>query len=184
MFRLAYVSRIDTNLSNLTFADVYSSDFTIWHGAIGYTAGAGYVLNQGNIMLCKNGILFTLNVYETSTLIKSVCRLCLTDDGSGNLLMIGTGVQASGRSVAYNTDIRVNSTPLYSTYVTQLKPPQNYRGTAMSNVVLFGTDVSAELENVFLATVSQQNVDAEQPEAVTLDGHDYITNGRIYIRDE
>jgi hypothetical protein len=54
----------------------------------------------------------------------------------------------------------------------------------MSNVVLFGTDTSEELEDVFLASVSQQNVNAEQPEAVTLDGKNYITNGRIYIRDE
>ena len=183
VFRLAY---IDSNSLNgtYTFANVYSSDFTTQLGQIRYAADSGYLLKQGNIMLCKNGILFTVHVYNSTTLTKSVCRLCLTDDGSGSLLMIGTDVRLSNGTVVYDNAVRFNATPLYSAYIMQLKPSQNYLGTAISNVVMFGTDVSAELENVFFATVSQQNVDAEQVEAVTLDGHDYITNGRIYIRDE
>lgn len=183
VFRLAYIDGNNAS-GTYTFADVQSSDFTTQLGQIRYFSSTGYLLKQGNIMLCKNGILFTMHVYNSTTLTKSVCRLCLTDDGSGNLLMIGTDIKLSDGSVAYDTAVRVNSTPLYSAYITQLKPSQNYLGTAISSIAMFGTDVSAELENVFIATVSQQDVDAEQVEAVTMDGHDYITNGRIYILDE
>lgn len=185
VFRFAFITNNADNTA-VKFADVCKSDYTATYGQASMT-GTYFYIQEGNLILCKNGLFITTNVYENGpSATKSVCRVCLTHDGDGNLIMICSNIAPSSgtHTVPYNTAVNVAASPLYSGYTTTVKPAGNFNGTAMSNAVLFGTDTSKELENVFFATVSQQNVDAEQPEAVTLDGKNYITNGRIYIRDE
>lgn len=189
-FRLAFVDYIGTGSAvNYTLADLKSSDLQTSYGTMALRNDRYVATRKGNCMLCKNGLLIGMNVintYESTTLLSNSCRLCLTVDDNGNLMMMHCQytVWANDTSVAYNNGIAISKTPDYAAYSLTLVPASNFRGTSISNVVLFGTDTSSELENVFLASVSQQNVTAEHPEAVTLNGHDYITNGRIYILDE
>ena len=189
-FRLAFVDYIGTGSAvNYTLADLKSSDLQTSYGTMSLRNDRYVATRKGNCMLCKNGLLIGMNVvdtYASTTLLSNSCRLCLTVDDNGNLMMMHCQYTAWGgdTSVAYNNGIAISKTPDYAAYSFTLVPASNFRGTSMSNVVLFGTDTSSELENVFLASVSQQNVTAEHPEAVTLNGHDYITNGRIYILDE
>ena len=190
MFRLAFISSIGGySAANYTIADLKSSDLQTSYGTMSLRNDRYVATRKGNCMLCKNGLLIGMNVintYESTTLLSNSCRLCLTVDDNGNLMMMHCQytVWADDTSVAYNNGIAISNTPDYAAYSFTLVPASNFRGTSISNVALFGTDTSSELENVFLASVSQQNVTAEHPEAVTLNGHDYITNGRIYILDE
>lgn len=190
IFRLAFISSIGGySAANYTIADLKSSDLQTSYGTMSLRNDNRIGTRKGNCMLCKNGLLIGMNVvdtYASTTLLSNSCRLCLTVDDNGNLMMMHSQFTAwaNDTSVAYNNAISISSTPDYSAYWFTLAPASNFRGTSISNVVLFGTDTSSELENVFLASVSQQNVTAEHPEAVTLNGHDYITNGRIYILDE
>lgn len=190
MFRLAFVDYISGySAVNYPLADLKSSDLQTSYGTMSLRNDQRVATRKGNCMLCKNGLLIGMNVintYESTTLLSNSCRLCLTVDDNGNLMMMHSQFTAwaSDASVAYNNGIAISKTPDYAAYSLTLVPASNFRGTSISNAALFGTDTSSELENVFLASVSQQNVNAEHPEAVTLDGKNYITNGRIYIRDE
>lgn len=190
IFRLAFVEYIQTGSpANYPIADLNSSDLQTSYGTMSLRNDRYVATRKGNCMLCKNGLLIGMNVintYESTTLLSNSCRLCLTVDDNGNLMIMHSQITAwdGDTSVAYNNGIAISNTPDYAAYSFTLVPASNFRGTSISNVALFGTDTSSELENVFLASVSQQNVNAEHPEAVTLDGKNYITNGRIYIRDE
>ena len=189
-FRLAFVDYVSGGAAaNYPLADLKSSDLQTSYGTMVLRTNNHIATRKGNCMLCKNGLLIGMNVintYESTTLLSNSCRLCLTVDDNGNLMMMHCQytVWADDTSVAYNNGIAISKTPDYAAYSFTIVPASNFRGTSISNVALFGTDTSSELENVFIASVSQQNVNAEHPEAVTLNGHDYITNGRIYIRDE
>lgn len=190
-FRLAFIDSINSGSGpvNYPLAELKSSDLQTSYGTMSFRTNWYFATRKGNCMLCKNGLLIGMNVihtYSSTTLLSNSCRLCLTVDDNGNLMIMHSQFTAfdGDTSVAYNNGISISKTPDYSSYWFTLVPASNFRGTSISNVALFGTDTSSELENVFLASVSQQNVNAEHPEAVTLDGKNYITNGRIYIRDE
>lgn len=189
-FRLAFVDYNNrSGTVSYPLAKLNSSDLQTSYGTMPVRTNGYIATRKGNCMLCKNGLLIGMNVINTNgstTLLSNSCRLCLTVDDNGNLMMMFSQFTAwnGDTSVAYDNNVTFSKTPDYSSYWLTLVPASNFRGTSISNVALFGTDTSSELENVFLASVSQQNVNAEHPEAVTLDGKNYITNGRIYIRDE
>lgn len=190
-FRLAFMDYAQGSGSpaNYPLADLKSSDLQTSYGTMTFRTNRYFGTRKGNCMLCKNGLLIGMNIIITNsstTLLSNSCRICLTVDDNGNLMIMYSPFTAfdGDTSVAYNNSISISKTPDYSSYSFTLVPASNFRGTSISNVALFGTDTSSEAENVFLASVSQQDVNAEHPEAVTLDGKNYITNGRIYILDE
>lgn len=190
-FRLAFIDSIQGSASPESYplARLDSSDLQTPYGSMTLRTNRYIATRKGNCMLCKNGLLIGMNVintYSSTTLLSNSCRLCLTVDDNGHMMIMCSQfvVWDGDTSVAYNNNVTISSTPDYTWYFFTLAPASNFRGTSISNVALFGTDTSSEAENVFLASVSQQDVNAEHPEAVTLDGKNYITNGRIYILDE
>lgn len=190
-FRMAYVSSTSEQDKDGNIAMLNNNDFSaeydhMWTQLKSY----GSKIGMGNVMLCSNGIIFEQAVKDgQASSVTNVARLALVSDGNGGLCMLNSAISkitsGGGYVPPYAERLWVASrADVFEKYVVSLKPAQNYIATVISNVCLFGTDTIGELENVFLATVSQQNVEAERAEAVTLDGKNYITNGRIYIMDE
>lgn len=190
-FRMAYISNTSSNARDGNIAILSNNDFSAQYDNHWTRLTSSYSkIGMGNVMLCSNGVIFEQAVKDgQASSATNVARSALVSDGNGGLCMIATAISditsAGGYAPPYVERVHVGSrTDIFEHYYVTLKPAQAYTGTVISNACLTGTDNITELENVFLATVSQQNVGAERAEAVTLNGHDYITNGRIYIRDE
>lgn len=190
-FRMAYVSSTSDANRNGNIAMLNNNDFSTLYDNMWTQLTSSYSkIGMGNVMLCSNGIIFEQAVKDgQASSVTNVARLALVSDGNGGLCTLNSAISnmtsGGGYNPPYVERVHVGSrTDVFEHYYVTLKPGQNYIATIISNVCLFGTDNLTELENAFLATASQQNVNAERAEAVTLDGKNYITNGRIYILDE
>lgn len=132
------------------------------------------------LMLCSHGIIFSTYGGANSSSVMQTYNLALTVDSVGELSLLRTGgilpIATGGNPVFYAiaadsiVGLELNIVPKYNCQQTSLAP---------LSVLSDSTEITLPYAYAAIFT----DLGSEGLAAVKINGEDYITNGRWYIRD-
>lgn len=139
-------------------------------------------------MLCKNGVIFRSGYYDTNQW-KYPMRWCaLTNDTNDELAFISCKLSGSTSNCMDGSDVGLLNITYQSSGISSMviTPRWGASMTSMSCIVPDTSSNDIYLPNCFVSPYSQidvSNTERLPVQAVTIDGVNYITNGKIYIKD-
>lgn len=130
-------------------------------------------------LLCTHGLLIKTYAMYSSSSWADMCVIGIVADSNGDIAYISTTGYANVNSVSGFKTAAYDSTSVPSVTIT---PQYNATLTSLAPIQPTTGDNSITLQNVYAAIHTQQPSDGLA--AVAINGENYITNGRWYIKDE
>ena len=142
-----------------------------------FTSSDRDAFQLSSAILCTNGLI--LSGYDV-TASKSICRIIITVDDSGELAVILPSKSAYSFSAA-DTDYSLMTADSTMTTVINIEPSFSSNLTSLAPAAVKAMEATRTLPFAYAALTTQ--LVSEGLEAVLIDGAPFITNGIWYIKD-